>query len=169
MQTRDPLPVSVRPAVAEDCDTIAAFNVRLAAESESVRLDEPTVRCGVAAVLADSARGRYFLAEVECRIAGQTMITYEWSDWRNGWFWWIQSVYVDPAYRRRGVFRSLHRHIAREARKQAEVCGLRLYVISDNRPALDTYRGLGLAPSGHVLYETDWSGSGHVPGEPTGR
>jgi len=100
---------------------------------------------------------RYFLAESDGQIIGQTMITYEWSDWRNGVFWWIQSVYVRDGHRGQGVFRALHQHIANLARTTPDVCGLRLYVEMHNRPALSTYEKLGMVPSGHILYEDDWA------------
>jgi ribosomal protein S18 acetylase RimI-like enzyme len=147
----------VRPAGPGDRDTVTDFNIRLALESEGLRLEPAVVRAGVERVLADSTRGLYFLAEVDGMVAGQTLITYEWSDWRNGWFWWIQSVYVHPDHRRRGVFRALHEFIASRARRDAEICGLRLYVDRRNEQAMRTYERLGMRPGGYLLYEIDWS------------
>ena len=99
------------------------------------------------------------MAQLAAEVVGQTMITYEWSDWRNGVFWWIQSVYVHPRYRGGGVFRALHEYISTLARAEPNVCGLRLYVDQHNHAAMATYRRLGLAPSGHHVYECDWSGA----------
>jgi ribosomal protein S18 acetylase RimI-like enzyme len=149
--------VHVRRAAIEDLETIVRFNLAMAEETEGKKLDTTTVTEGVRAALADPDRSMYFVAEVEGVIAGQTMVTLEWSDWRNGFFWWIQSVYVDPAYRREGVFRALHDHIRNLARAQQEVCGLRLYVHGDNRRAIETYRKLGMGLTDYLLCEEGWS------------
>src|SRR5688572_9099906 len=124
----EPIDVRVRAARPEDVAVIADFNQRLAEESEGRTLTPDTLRRGVAAVLGAPERGRYFVAEVDGRIAGQLLVTTEWSDWRNGWFWWIQSVYVEAQARRRGVYRRLHEEVERAARTSGDVCGLRLYV-----------------------------------------
>src|SRR6266446_5177668 len=105
------MPLSIRPAAMADADQIADYNVRLARETEHLALDPIVLQGGVRALLADSAKGRYWLAEWDGRIVGQLSVTYEWSDWRNGWFWWIQSVYVVAEYRRLGVFRQLFCHV----------------------------------------------------------
>jgi GNAT superfamily N-acetyltransferase len=148
---------SIRAATLSDCEVIADFNRRLAAEAEDKRLEHEVVVRGVRTALSDPARCRYYLATLDGEIVGQTMITFEWSDWRNGWFWWIQSVYVHADFRKRGVYRTLHEHIAREARRTPDVCGLRLYVDTRNDAAMKTYEALGMIPGGYVLYETDWS------------
>lgn len=152
-------PIGIRDAVAGDAEVIADFNRRLAWESEGKRLDAAVIDRGVRLALARPELCRYFLAEIDGRIVGQTMITYEWSDWRAGVFWWIQSVYVVADHRQRGVFRALFQHIRALAERTADVCGLRLYVDRHNAPALETYSRLGMAPSGHLLYELDWSGA----------
>lgn len=149
----------IRDAAPADAPTIAEFNRLLALESEQKTLDAVTLERGVRLALARPELCRYFLAESGERIVGQTMLTYEWSDWRAGVFWWIQSVYVVADSRGRGVFRALFKHIEALARSAPEVCGLRLYVEEHNAPAISTYRRLGLAPSGHLLYEWDWSGA----------
>ncbi len=145
--------ILIRTATIDDARVIVGFNLALAAESEGMTLDEATVAKGVGQAIGDPKRCHYYLAEVGGQVVGQTMITREWSDWRNGWFWWIQSVYVDPAFRRRGVFRSLHTHIRDEARSHADVCGLRLYVHHDNQHAITTYQQLGMKVSAYRLCE----------------
>jgi GNAT superfamily N-acetyltransferase len=147
----------IRRAERRDADTIVAFNQRLAEETEGRPLDPTVVTDGVRRVFDEPSRGVYYVAVLDREVIGQTMITYEWSDWRAGWFWWIQSVYVHPQHRGRGVFTALFRHIEGAARERAEVCGLRLYVERDNRGAIETYVRLGMVPSGHVVYEIDWS------------
>jgi ribosomal protein S18 acetylase RimI-like enzyme len=147
------MPVTVRRATPADAATVVDFNCRLANESEGKTLDPETVAAGVASGLADPSRALYFVAEVDGRIVGQTMITFEWSDWRNGWIWWIQSVYVQAEARRRGVFRALFRHIHEIASRDPKVVAIRLYVEEQNRAAQDTYRELGLSPAGYFVLE----------------
>jgi GNAT superfamily N-acetyltransferase len=143
----------VRPARPEDAETIAAFNQAMARETEDLALDADTVRAGVHAVLADPARGRYFVAESDGQLCGVAMITYEWSDWRNAWLWWLQSVYVQPQHRRRGAFTALFRSIVDVARDAGGVCGIRLYVDRRNALAIHTYDRLGLAETGYLVRE----------------
>ncbi|MFQ5491454.1 MAG: GNAT family N-acetyltransferase [Phycisphaerae bacterium] len=153
---------TIRQAGPTDIDIIARFNAAMATETEGRDLDLPLLRSGAKAVLEDPVRGLYFLAEVDGRVVAQTMITYEWSDWHSGWYWWIQSVYVDPDHRRKGVFRAIHRHIARAARAEPDVCGLRLYVDQRNQAARSTYPRLGINPTQYLVYEEDWSATvGH--------
>src|SRR5688572_31095149 len=137
----------IRRAHLADAPVIADFNIRLAAESEHLRLDQACVAAGVAAVLGDAAKGIYFVAEIDGSVVGQLMITYEWSDWRNGNLWWIQSVYVKEGFRTRGVFRSLFRHLENLARTRDDVAGLRLYMHADNERARKTYERLGMKNS----------------------
>jgi GNAT superfamily N-acetyltransferase len=125
----------------------------LALESERLPLDEETLREAVRAVLQDSTKGRYYLAECEGEATGQLLTTFEWSDWRNGMFLWIQSVYVAPAYRRQGVFTTLFRHVELRARA-LRACGLRLYVLGENAAAHATYARLGMVASGYNVLET---------------
>lgn len=147
---------TIRDAQASDRDTIVDYNVRLAAESEGMRLEPDTVRRGVAHVLEDPNRGRYFLAEEDGRVIGQLMITLEWSDWRCGWFWWIQSVYVEPERRGAGVFRALLDHVMDQARRREDVCGVRLYVDLDNRSAQAVYERTGLPRAHYEMREVDF-------------
>ena len=111
-------------------------------------------------MLSDSAKGTYFLAETEkdgaTVVAGQLLITYEWSDWRNGNFWWIQSVYVSEGFRARGIFRALFDHIQTLARARKDVCGLRLYMDAHNHGARRTYERLGLQPTNYEMFEIDF-------------
>jgi len=125
----------------------------LATETEGLRLDPECVRTGVKALLADSAKGVYYVAEVEGTIAGQLMITYEWSDWRNGNIWWLQSVYVRKEFRRQGVFRELFRFLESLARAQKDVCGLRLYMHAENRTARRSYEKLGMKRTQYEVFE----------------
>lgn len=143
----------IRPPTPSDLDVVVDFNVRLARETEARELDRPTVTRGVRAVLADSARGSYFLAELEGQVVGQLMITLEWSDWRDGWMWWIQSVYVRADARRAGVFRALYHHVIDEAKRRGDVAGVRLYVEDHNTAARATYHGLGMADAGYRVLE----------------
>jgi ribosomal protein S18 acetylase RimI-like enzyme len=145
--------IDIRLAVPDDWPTIVDFNCRLAEESEGKRLDRAHVEPGVKAVLADPHKGRYFIASIAGRPVGQLMHTREWSDWRNGDIWWLQSVYVDPDFRRQGVFRALFDRLQSEAEADPGVVGLRLYVEEHNTRAHETYRGLGLVPGGYFVME----------------
>jgi ribosomal protein S18 acetylase RimI-like enzyme len=145
--------VVIRPARPEDLDAIVEFNCRLAEESESLLLDRPIVRPGVAAILADPAKGRYFVACAGEAVVGQMMHTREWSDWRNGDIWWLQSVYVAPEWRRKGVFRRLYEHLLRAAEADPQVVGIRLYVEEHNARALEAYRRLGMRDAGYLVME----------------
>lgn len=149
--------IQVREARPGDAELLIAGNLAMALETEGRRLDPATITAGVRAALADTSCGRYFVAEADGAPAGQAMITREWSDWRNGWFWWLQSVYVLPEYRRAGVFRSLYEHIRGEAHRAGNVCGLRLYVEKANAVAHRTYAALGMTASDYRLFEQDWS------------
>jgi len=148
----------VRVAEADDLQTIVGFNCALARESEGLVLDRETVVGGARAVLDDPGKGVYFMAVIDGRTVGQTQITYEWTDWRDGWFWWIQSVYVHPDHRRSGVFGRLYAHIATLARQRGDVRGLRLYVERNNEAALRTYERVGMTCTSYRLYEQTWGG-----------
>jgi ribosomal protein S18 acetylase RimI-like enzyme len=148
--------IQVRDARPSDADVIAGFNVRMAMETESRPLDPELINPGVASVLANSSKGRYWVAERDGQVVGQLMVTYEWSDWRNGVFWWIQSVYVRDDCRRKGVFSLLHRHVESIARATPEVCGLRLYVEHHNLRAQKTYLALGMTSPGYKVMEVDF-------------
>jgi GNAT superfamily N-acetyltransferase len=145
--------IHVRRASPADLDEVIEFNRLLAEESEGKTLDLAQLRPGVAAALADEHKGLYFLAEEDGQALGQMGLTYEWSDWRNGWFWWIQSVFVRPEARRRGVFRALFEHIVQCARSDAQVIGLRLYVERDNTIAHQTYQRMGYEWTSYLVME----------------
>ncbi len=150
------MPFTIRPAALSDAETIAGFNAAMALETEDLQLDRPRLLEGVRAVLGDPSKGFYVVAEAEDGVAGQMMITFEWSDWRNGVFWWIQSVYVRPECRRQGVFQGLYRHVEAQARAAGNVCGLRLYVERHNERAQRTYRRLGMKETDYLVYEVDF-------------
>lgn len=145
--------VSVRSARPEDHPVLAEYNQRLAQESEGKTLDHETLSRGVTAVLRDPGRGRYWVAEIGGEVVGQLMVTLEWSDWRDGWLWWIQSVYVRADARRAGVFRALYANVVEEAKRQGDVVGLRLYVEQHNEAARKTYARMGMEESGYLVLE----------------
>ena len=143
---------AIRPAGLADLDAIIAGNIALAEESEGVRLDQETLRAGIRALLDERAPGRYWVAEADGAVVGQLLITFEWSDWRNRMVWWIQSVYVMPAARRRGIFRALYEHAKREAQLQG-AGGLRLYVDVSNSRAQAVYASLGMKGDHYRVFE----------------
>ena len=143
----------VTPANAEDAATLVEFNLRLAAETEGKTLDRGTVFRGVQAVLGDAGKGRYFVArDAHGAVVGQVMVTFEWSDWRDGAFWWLQSVYVHADHRGRGVFRALLAAVTDAAAAEGAV-GLRLYVEDDNDAARAAYDRLGFTRPGYTVME----------------
>lgn len=134
-------------------DDIAAFNVAMARETEDLALDPARVCKGVEAVLDNPRLGFYLVARSAGRTVGCLLITHEWSDWRNGMFWWIQSVYVAPDHRGRGIYRRLYEDVRSRALNDGNVCGIRLYVERDNRVAQDVYGALGMENSGYLVFE----------------
>jgi ribosomal protein S18 acetylase RimI-like enzyme len=144
---------TVRRAVAADAPVVVEFNRLLALESEGKELDLAELGPGVAAALADPIKSLYFVAEEDGQVVGQTMVTYEWSDWNNGWLWWIQSVYVRSDYRGRGVFRALYDHVRHTAQQDRGVVGLRLYVEQDNRSAQEIYAHFGFQRTSYFILE----------------
>jgi GNAT superfamily N-acetyltransferase len=143
---------TVRPARIGDLDALIAGNVALAEESERVRLDVDTLRQGIRALLESHAPGRYWVAELDGRVVGQLLVTFEWSDWRNRMVWWIQSVYVVPGARGRGVFRELYGTARREAEAEG-AGGLRLYVDLTNTRAQAVYTALGMNGDHYRVFE----------------
>lgn len=147
---------SVRKAQMADAAAIAGHNARMALETENKTLDEETVLHGVKAVIKDAHKGFYLVADHHGRVIGQLMITFEWSDWRNRTFWWIQSVYVEPDFRGQGVFSALFRHVRDLARFHKDSAGLRLYVEKTNESARRVYENMGMVQSGYTLYEQEF-------------
>lgn len=146
---------NIRQAEVDDGETITRFNATMALESEGISLNRATLRAGVDAALRDESKAFYLLAEADGEPVGQLMVTTEWSDWRNGWIWWIQSVYVKPEARRQGVYRRLYEQLTDMAGERDDIRGMRLYVMRDNRVAKRTYEALGMSHSEYDLYETE--------------
>lgn len=149
----------VRPAEQEDLDTLVRFSAAMALETEGRRLDEARLRQGIQAVLDAPVRGFYTVAEATTPsrlVVGQMLVTFEWSDWRNAVFWWLQSVYVDPSWRRRGVYRTMHEAMLTRARQRGDVCGVRLYVEGGNAIAKAVYAKVGLNASSYHVFEEDF-------------
>jgi ribosomal protein S18 acetylase RimI-like enzyme len=145
--------LTIRRGEPRDATTIAEFNRRMAWETEHKHLDPDVLARGVARLFADPARGFYLVAEWAGDVIGQLMVTYEWSDWRDGWFWWVQSVYVRDDCRRSGVFRTLYAELMRQAGSAGDVVGVRLYVERDNARAQATYQSLGMGDAGYFVWE----------------
>lgn len=154
--------LQIRPARAEDAALLARWAQAMALETENKILPDAEVRPGIARGIADPTLARYFVAERDGVPAGTLMFTFEWSDWRNGLWWWIQSVYVPPEFRRQGIYRALYAHVRALAQADAGVCGIRLYVEKDNRNARSTYEALGMQDAHYRIYEQDT----RPPGDP---
>ena len=148
--------ITIRRGEEEDAEVIAGFNVAMARETEGRELDPERLLAGVRAVFADPSRGRYHVARAGGRIIGSLLITPEWSDWRNGTFWWVQSVYVDPEWRRKGIYRGLYHHVTEQARATEGICGVRLYVERENVIAQQVYEALGMTRTSYQLFEEDF-------------
>ena len=155
-----PQSIIIRSAIDHDLETLVGFSAALAIETEGRHLNETLLRAGISELLKSPRLGSFFVAEIPgvnpCRTVGQVMITYEWSDWRNATFWWLQSVYVDPSWRRRGIYRSMYHYIVTQAKREANVCGIRLYVEQSNKVAQSVYQQVGLSSAGYLVYEEDF-------------
>lgn len=147
------MPVTIRPPTASDASAIAEFNARLAWETEGKKLDPATTLRGVQEQLADRAKGWYLLACDGVDVVGQLAVTFEWSDWRCAWIWWIQSVYVRAEARGKGTFKSLFNEVSRLARESNDVTAIRLYVERENESGQATYRSLGMNKTSYEVYE----------------
>lgn len=164
-------PIAVRPAAPGDLDLLVQFNAAMAEETKGKRLDPERLGRGVARVLADPACGFYRVAEIGGAVAGGLLVTFEWSDWRAGWWWWLQSVYVRPEARGRGVFSALLAAVDADAAATPDALGLRLYVEQRNRRAQAVYAARGFVNAGYRVYERVHAGvsagTGPVPGSGT--
>jgi ribosomal protein S18 acetylase RimI-like enzyme len=142
----------IRLATSADAAVLVEFNAAMALETEGKNLLPEVIGAGVRGLLDNPVAGFYVLAETE-RVLAALMITKEWSDWRNGSFWWIQSVYVHPQFRRRGIYKRLYRHVQELAAQDPKVCGFRLYVERENGHAQATYRSLGMTETRYLVFE----------------
>ena len=149
--------VTIRPALPADAPSIAANNRATAFETERWEIEVDVALAGVRAILDKPSRGFYLVADADGTVVGQCMVTYEWSDWRNGEFWWVQSVYVRPDCRRQGIFARLYRTVEAMAASRPDVTGLRLYVETANAAAQATYSRLGMRRAPYVLLERDYA------------
>lgn len=145
--------IVVRIARAEDAESLVNFNQAMALETEGKTLDSEILKSGVEAVFQDERKGFYVVAESDAKIVGGLMITYEWSDWRNRWFWWIQSVYILPGFRGKQIYSRLYGFVKTKARESKNVCGFRLYVEKENEKAQKVYEKLGMTASQYLMYE----------------
>ncbi len=145
--------MNIRRAVPSDREALAEFNTNMARESEGIELIPAVISAGVDAMINNPQMGFYLVVEDGGAIQASLMVTTEWSDWRNGLFWWIQSVYVTTAYRRQGLYRKLYQRVKSLAEAEKHVCGFRLYVEHENQVAQKTYRSLGMIETGYKMYE----------------
>lgn len=143
----------VRKATSQDVDFIVDFQLQMASETEGVELELSTVTKGVSAVLNDSSKGQYYVCEIDGKVVSSLLTTFEWSDWRNGTILWIQSVYVLPKFRRKGVYRNMYSHIKELVLKDENLNGIRLYADKSNFAARKTYKILGMSPDHYVTFE----------------
>jgi ribosomal protein S18 acetylase RimI-like enzyme len=146
----------IRKAVPSDAESLIQFNIAMALETEQKKLKKDQIEAGVKGLFDKPQYGFYMVAEAEGSVIASLMITYEWSDWRNGLFWWIQSVYVLPEFRRKAVYRSMYQEILKLAEKEPEICGCRLYVERENSVAQKTYTSLGMSETQYKLYEEEF-------------
>lgn len=151
-----PKDILVRTGQEKDLETIVKFNIAMAMETEHKKLSLPIATDGVKSLFKNPQQGFYIVAEIEGQVAGSCMVTYEWSDWRNGLFWWVQSVYVRPEFRRRGIFTNLYEFLKEKASRESNVCGFRLYVEQSNHAAQKTYKSLGMSKSVYKVFEELW-------------
>ncbi|MBU2512034.1 GNAT family N-acetyltransferase [bacterium] len=147
--------VIIRKGTLQDVAVITEFNKRMAKETENKLLDEKRVLAGALNLVKNPEYGFYLVAEKQGEIMAALMITTEWSDWRDGNFWWIQSVYVRSEFRRQGVFSLLYQTVSDLAKQQGDVCGIRLYVEQNNSVAQRTYESLGMKDAHYKVYEME--------------
>ena len=147
--------MNIRKALNKDIDVIARYNYNLAYETENKILDMNILTKGVEAIIKDENKGIYHVCEINGEVVGQIMYTFEWSDWRNGTFLWIQSVYVNKEFRGMGVFKALYKFIRDISDNDNNICGIRLYVEKENTIAKKTYKNIGMKECNYYIYEYD--------------
>lgn len=145
--------IKIRPGLLFDIPVISEYQIKMAFETENMKLDPPTVELGVSAVFDDPSKGKYWLAEVNGEVVGCLLTVPEWSDWRNGTVLWIHSVYVHPDFRKHGIYRKLYSHLKEMVETSKELRGLRLYVDKSNDKAQKVYEALGMSGEHYHLYE----------------
>ena len=145
--------MEIRIATKEDAAAMVEFNQAMAMETEGKHLSEDVLSKGVSAVFDDPQKGFYVVADDGGRIVGGLMVTFEWSDWRNGWFWYVQSVYVRPEARGKKVYSQLYRFVKDRAAEKGNVCGFRLYVEKENDRAQAVYKMLGMEETYYLMFE----------------
>jgi ribosomal protein S18 acetylase RimI-like enzyme len=143
----------VRKATLNDLQVIVRFQLAMATETEGIQLDEEIVKKGVKKVLTDGTKGQYYVAEIKGKVVSSLLTTYEWSDWRNGTILWIQSVYVLPEYRRKGIYSKMYTHVKMLVLSDEKLNGIRLYADKNNEAAQKTYKKLGMSPDHYITFE----------------
>ena len=147
--------MNIRLAKKDDIPALVGFNQAMALETEGKNLESPVLTPGVAAVFEDVNKGFYLVAEDDGSVVGGLLITYEWSDWRNKWFWWIQSVYILPEHRGQKLYSRMYDLVKERAAEAGNVCGFRLYVENDNTNAQKVYEAVGMQSSHYLMYEEE--------------
>ena len=147
--------MNIRLAVPSDVDALVEFNQAMALETEGKRLNTEVLRAGVSAVFGDEKKGFYVVVEDNGTVAAGLMVTTEWSDWRNGWFWWIQSVYVRPEHRGGGLYGRMYEFVKERAAQTGDIRGFRLYVEKENERAQRVYEKLGMERTYYLMYEEE--------------
>ena len=145
--------MTVREATGQDEKFIVDFQLAMAKETENIELNRFTVEKGVSAVINDFSKGKYYITEIQGKVVGSLLTTFEWSDWRNGTILWIQSVYVLPEFRRKGVYRNMYSHVKDQVEKNENLKGIRLYADKTNFSAHKIYKKLGMTPDHYVTFE----------------
>ena len=147
--------LTIRDGKMSDVNTIVRFQKDMAMETENKVLIDDDINKGVMSVFNEDNKGFYLVAQSGREVVGSLLVTYEWSDWRNSWFWWIQSVYVAKTWRRKGIYRYLNDEVIKRCRATNDVCGIRLYVEKNNMVAQNVYQNLGMKETDYLLYEFD--------------
>lgn len=145
--------IKVREAQLEDVEKLISFQMSMADETEDIVLDKSILTRGIHALFSDPAKGKYLVAVNQNQVVGCLMLTYEWSDWRNGTVLWIQSVYVEKSNRGKGVYKCLYDFVKEEVKQSLRFRGIRLYVDKGNAAAQQVYEKLGMNGDHYMLYE----------------